>query len=330
MANWSQLPYDLLATIAKRYATKENFCGPSSQLPLLMLATDNDNDNDYREFYSISKKEICRFFLPELKGLKCFTTQGWICMVECKGIGEMTLLHPFSRAKIHLPPHTGLRDWEPSRENSFVTIDNVVLSANTSLTSDYVVIVSYSRHKSYLAFWRPGELCWTKIEDVEGFGELWDVHWFNGQFYMITTTGVWVVDDCEPRLIIQKNNYGPRKQLYLVEVSGALLLVSQFGKYEKLDGTNAGLEAYEFRVWKLDLIRSKAKEIRILGDRAIFLGVNGSISVDVSKSIGVKPNHIYFTDNWKGGDDRDMGAYNLYTGISVSDICPPTWVIPSL
>ncbi|PHT92589.1 hypothetical protein T459_00471 [Capsicum annuum] len=146
------------------------------------------------------------------------------------------------------------------------------------------------------------------------FGELWDVHWFNGQFYMITTTGVWVVDDCEPRLIIQKNNYGPRKQLYLVEVSGALLLVSQFCKYEKLDGTNAGLETCEFRVWKLDLIRSKAKEIRILGDRAIFLGVNGSISVDVSKSIGVKPNHIYFTDNWKGGDGRDMGAYNLEDG----------------
>lgn len=105
------------------------------------------------------------------------------------------------------------------------------------------MIVSYSRHRSRLALWRPGDLCWTPINDVEGFGELWDIHYFNGQFYMSTTSGVWVIDeDYEPRLVIQRKNYGPWKQLYLVGVSGELLLVSQFCKYNR---PNAGVRSYE-------------------------------------------------------------------------------------
>ncbi|XP_059290253.1 putative F-box/kelch-repeat protein At5g24040 [Lycium ferocissimum] len=169
-------------------------------------------------------------------------------------------------------------------------------------------------HKSYLAFWRPGDLCWTQI-DIEGCGEFWNIYYFKGQFYMITSVGVWVIDVAEPvvepELLVQKNINGAcwphRKQLYLVEVSGALLLVAQFSKCQRLGGS-IDYKIYEFRTWELDLIKSKAKEIKSLGDRANFLGGNGSISIDSSKSIGVKANHIYITDNWKGGDDRDMDS----------------------
>lgn len=84
----------------------------------------------------------------------------------------------------------------------------------------------------------------------------------------------------------------------------------------------------KFRIWKLD--------IRDLGDSTIFPGINGSISIDASKSIGMKRNHIYFTDNWKIGDGRDMGSYHLKDGTIRSFypcvyVCPPpTWLIPSL
>lgn len=191
--------------------------------------------------------------------------------------------------------------------------------------------MSYSRHKSHLGYWEPGDFFWTPIYDVDGFGELWDIHYFNGKFYVITSTGVWVIDeDYELQLVIRKNKIWSTKAALSSQVSGALLFVSQFCNYDAFDR----LKTYKFRVWKLDLIRRKAKEIRVLGDRAIFLGKNGSISIDTSKSIRVKPNHIYFT-NISG---RDMGAYSLqdckiqssYPGISVSLICTPYWVITSL
>ncbi|XP_059290255.1 histidine--tRNA ligase, cytoplasmic-like [Lycium ferocissimum] len=205
----------------------------------------------------------------------------------------MTLLHPFSRTQILLPPHTGLDDWKSGYD--YKIMDLAVVSANPSLTSDYVLMISYSRTRSCLAFWQPGDLRWTTIhmKSVVGFT---DIHYFNGQFYVVPhIDGVWSIDVAGPsnprpvvehRLVVEIDDdasWTRGIELCLVEVS--------------------------------DETREEVKEINGLEDRAFFWGCNGSISIVSSEFIGVKPNHIYFTDwrflKFEGGDGRYIGAYNV-------------------
>ncbi|PHU28132.1 hypothetical protein BC332_00225 [Capsicum chinense] len=142
MADWAELPCDLIVQIANPVkvledfiafsavctswriaATKENFDALSPQLPLLMLEDrrykNRDKDDDYRQFYALSKKKFSRiYYLPESRERFWFLSQGWLCTVEGR-TGEMNLLHPFTRTQIQLPSQIALwalPDYKPGSE----------------------------------------------------------------------------------------------------------------------------------------------------------------------------------------------------------------------
>ncbi|TMW95805.1 hypothetical protein EJD97_008326 [Solanum chilense] len=370
---WADLPIDLLAEIANRIdvlkdfivftcvctswkiaAPKDKFDVFSPQVPLLMLA---DKDNDYREYYSLSKKKVSSIFLPEARGRECCPSEGWLCTME-DSTGDMNLLHALSRIQIQLPSRDDLMASNGLGDDQVLWDWTVkaVLSANPSITSDYVLVVMYHANINRLAFWRPGDLNWTNINiDVNSMGDIMDMNYYKGKFYYVTVGGeFWVFEVPGPTAPKLKPTVEPQLlywceddlfrhhsvQYYLIELSGALSFVIRYAcQFE-----DHRYKTYKFEVFEVDLVKGELKmePIKTLGNSAFFLGSNASCSIESSKFIGIKPNYIYFTDDWHekfrclDGAGRDMGAYNfedgkiesIYSDLSLSHICPPAWIMP--
>ncbi|XP_049362059.1 F-box protein At2g26160-like [Solanum verrucosum] len=373
MADWAKLPNDLIAHIANRVkviedfiafgavctswriaATKDNFDLLSPQVPFLMLA--DEHDDRYQEFYSLSKKKVSRIFLPEVRGSKVVSIkEGWLCTVV-NNTGEMNLLHPFSRKKIHLPSQNALLNFHDGtgyETNHWGCINLAVLSANPSLTSDYVLMVHFYGPDICLAFCRPGDLNWTHIDVANFTAGVSALVYHKGEFYSMSRSGkVQALEFAGPNtteqpivktlLVVEtdENTLNPRVvEYYLVELSGALLLVIQFA-ISTCDGTN---HTTKFKLYEVDITRGELKEeMKTLGNFSMFLGNNWASCIDSSKYSGVKPNHIYFADKWLNYSSYlDMSAYNFEDGKIESFypgpgrraqrlICPPPWVMPSL
>ncbi|KAH0635591.1 hypothetical protein KY289_035506 [Solanum tuberosum] len=359
MADWAGLTNDLLVEIAMRVkviedfivfgcvcnswrkaSTKDNFDVLSPQLPLLMLPQIYDDD-DYREFYSLSKGKVSRrLYLPEAKGRECFPSDkmGWLFTQSLDVGEEVRLLNPFSATKIQLP--TLIEDLE------YPYIINAILSANSSFTSDYVLVISYHTDAEQFAFWRPGDINWTKINLKRRYGGVYNMIYYKGQFYFVTWTaelGIIDVQRPEPRVDSHKIYPNDDKKLfcqysthfYLVEVRNALLLVVRFGRSRS--NAYGARHTFKYEVYEIDVVKGNLKEINNLGDSTIFVGFNVATCIDSTIFTGVKTNHIYFTDDWCD-DGEDIGCYNLeigniesfYPGLSLNYIFSPTWVIPSL
>ncbi|KAH0693474.1 hypothetical protein KY285_020571 [Solanum tuberosum] len=314
MPDWSKLQSDLLGVILSRMdliedylnfssvckswhsvANEHNFISNLPRAPWLMLAEEDDGDEDdntYRKFYSFYNDMIFKKRIPETRGKRCMESMGWLITVEKENVS---------------PIH---------------------------------------------------------------FGHFSDVLYFNGNFYAVGYGGSIQVCDVsgpEPassRIIVQLEPLGDYNY-YILESLGSLFVVVQSGvglrcvqdDHERIlltyiptvnDDEEDMSYAYgtiNFVVFKIDLDAHRNTPIRDLGDRAFFLGANASFSVQAFQFPGIKPNHIYFTDNclcanfyFEEGGGLDMGVFNLangsiqphYDGVSLSLVCPPIWVTPTL
>ena len=337
MANWAELPRDLLISIAqhlksmehyvafgavssswRKVATKENFKGVPlwQQIPSLMLAA--EKDDDYREFYSLLEDEVvAKIFLPETKGKKCMEAGfGWLFTIGQEG--ETSLVNPFTRDQIDLPHQKTTEDFE-NQETLYPQIfyQKAVLSSSPCQNpSDFVLMVIDGGSK-FLSFWRPGDKLWTRISTP--FASFFDVVHHRGQFYAISGGSVVVCDITgkEGRMVAQLSASFPYSHMYyIVESSGTLLVVLRNGVqvmpiekrpdgyiiYDSDSESGSKLLTYgtnQFRVLEFDAIHNKWTQIQDLGDRALFLGHSVSVCIDqASRFPGIKANRIYFTDDF--------------------------------
>ncbi|PHT88088.1 hypothetical protein T459_10194 [Capsicum annuum] len=255
-------------------------------------------------------------------------------VVTSSNHAEIIAIHEASRECIELPHQNTTEGYDDHQLcHPWTIIHKAVLSASPSRSSDYILTVIEGNMK-FVSFWRPGDLRWTRINDRNAPCEHIhrDLVYYNGKFYAVDWGGNVLVYD------VTGSN-----------PSQTVALLPAWSPPEKIgtsDDDNDGIYGTtSFGVFEVDLAAGKLTETKELGDRALFLGANASISVQASQFPKLKPNHIYYTDDfWESylgyeeGGGLDMGVYNLangsfephYTGVSLSQVCPPIWVTPTL
>ncbi|XP_056165682.1 uncharacterized protein LOC115687474 isoform X2 [Syzygium oleosum] len=238
----------------------------------------------------------------------------------------------------------------------------------------------YDLRANRLAFCKVHDKSWTVLQDQPT--RYVDILIHKEQLYAVDFTGrVIICDLCSPEnlVIVQPESVsGPRRR-YLVELRGALLMVcapmdnvvnlaeeEEENFYEALldsdhsviydseDGGRGPLHmeyknrALWFHVFELDEVERRLVKVNNLGNYALFLSQNYSVSLLASEVPGCRENCIYYLDGFtvKGGTNTKKGyelcRFNLESGATQHVItlvlhvpdrrCPfgwDTWFIPS-
>ncbi|KAL9264060.1 putative F-box protein [Drosera capensis] len=234
-------------------------------------------------------------------------------------------------------------------------VKKVVLSSSPDGQDDWfaVAIMCYTGEMVYCDG-KDGE-SWKLVDArlfscVEGFFSCEDVIYDKGLFYGVDKRG-WIA-----MLDLRNHGEGAVVQLkvveipesfggdvvYLVKLKDDLLMVSRILDAQcELDGTMFH-KTIRFEVYKLDWSLLRWDVVKELGDYALFLGQNSSLSLSASLYGGCRENCIYFTDdlseNTSNGDWRyhDMGVFNLknrrikpLVSYWENSECTPMWVTPN-
>ncbi|KAK9741309.1 hypothetical protein RND81_03G096800 [Saponaria officinalis] len=192
---WSLLPLDLLAIIALKSETFEDFyyfsavCRSwnhawssikhqwrATPVPWLLLAENtNDNPNHLRNIFNLGNNKCYQFNLPETFGTRCWgSPYGWLVMASRDF--SIRLYNPITKAHICFPSletfpnppeyfDTGKQDyphWCLTRFLSKLILLKVSQIGHDHEDGEFVIMALYNE-KECLAFSRLGDQSWTSI-----------------------------------------------------------------------------------------------------------------------------------------------------------------------
>lgn len=379
LTDWAGLPKHLLDLILKKLVSSKDYihfgvaCSSwhdvtkdnqgthinlSHQVP--MLITPNEEENTWN-VYDPTTDTVRgpKLVVPYGKRFSG-SSKGWLVTVEEDF--SVTLHKPFSMANevatIRLPclfPPSAEDDLdlgtiEPYIENCYDHISKATITADPLANpNDCVVVVIYGEIRE-VAFIRPAkDTTWTKVDLKEKY--VFDIVFHNNEFFALSFNSgrLESFDISDPRnvkvkLVVDGDDIFYLVKPYLVKShSGELLRIDMDFRWE--DNNNTCVTKH-IKIFKLDLNESKSSwiEIKTLGDEALFLGDNSSISVLASDFAGFEPNWIYFPldiDLFGDGGTSWLAAYDiederyLYLAISSSSKArllkqPPIWIVPTL
>ncbi|KAH0690571.1 hypothetical protein KY289_017929 [Solanum tuberosum] len=362
-------------------ATKNNFNNDLSRAPWLMLA--EEEDNKVRKFFSLYNGMILNKRIPKASRKRCLESMGWLITVGEEGeISLLHPFSGVQIELPHQNTTVDYLNHQIDPRTCF--IGKAILSASPSHTSDYLLMVIDGNQRFLSFWrpgdirWTR-----VKCEGIN-YCFFTDMIFFNDQIYSVDYSGCLLVCDvadvvgpeltkCHILAQIPTEPQDMPEHLYILESLGSLFVIARYGVQLRLvqdDCDRVPLTIIpiiqiiqeeeeiredmvceditygttNFRVFQVDLAAVKMTETRELGDAAFFLGANASLSVQASRCPGIKPNHIYFTEDfyetylsYEEGGGLDMGVFNLadgsiqphYNSVSLSRFCPPTWVTPT-
>ncbi|XP_074289409.1 F-box protein At2g17036-like [Silene latifolia] len=294
---------------------------PKPVVPWLLLAENTqDNPHCIRKILDINNENKCyRRNLPETFGGRCWgSPYGWVAMA--KRDLTVQLFNPITKATIsfpsletlpYLPKNTPAYNNE--QEDYYHWCLGIYLTKITVLKvsekghDEFVIMIIYDFHER-LAFARQGDPSWTSVLIKETSVHIFDVVAMDNHVFAIyddAAIAYWEIKEffgferlVKPMDYLSGDHenfagfYRDDVQVYLIQLDTDLLMVLRHTGEE-----NSGYRTGDFEIFKVNHIDKHWENVENLGDVALFVGDNSSMSLSVAHAKCLQSSSIYFTDD---------------------------------
>ncbi|XVF76372.1 hypothetical protein PTKIN_Ptkin13bG0261200 [Pterospermum kingtungense] len=334
MADWSQLPPELLALIAKRLDTRFDvlrfrsvcFSWRSSFPPKLYpLPTKLPLQTIFPFKYC---PEVGDIMIDTIFLVRCPTTTA--CRVvnvrEYTHCAKMRLLKPLldyeaRRLVFKVPKVLDLMNFQvielghqflvlTPNGSPKIFIDKAAFLWSNTNTNDFMMLTLIEHQELCVVSSISGKYESTILRTLtRSFDYFLDIISFKGKFYAIDENGKTTVVDQSVNLSFIGSPGKKHRKKFLVQSGDNLLDVEMIVARDMV---------IDFKVFRLNEEEQKWDEIESLGDQILFLGVRQSVSASASEFYGVKGNLIFYSSDllrysYDYGDSEDVFVFDLDT-----------------